>query len=60
MAGSSSDKTRSTAARVRVPLDGIRIYFAESDLIRCRKRCVAPKPDEPHLVHDGDGPNVVL
>jgi deoxyadenosine/deoxycytidine kinase len=35
------------------------IYFAESDLIRYRKRFVAPEPDEPHLVYDGD-PEQVL
>ncbi|MFD5337296.1 hypothetical protein [Streptomyces hawaiiensis] len=30
------------------------IYFAESDLIRYRKRFAAPEPDEPHLVYVGD------
>ncbi|MFF0782370.1 AAA family ATPase [Streptomyces sp. NPDC003720] len=34
------------------------IYFAESDLIRYRKRFVAPMPDEPHLVYDGDPESV--
>ncbi|MER6837490.1 ATP-binding protein [Streptomyces cellulosae] len=35
------------------------IYFAESDLIRYRKRFVAPMHDEPHLVYDGDPESVL-
>ncbi|WTB89922.1 hypothetical protein OIE99_17505 [Streptomyces cellulosae] len=35
------------------------IYFAESDLLRYRKRFVPPEPDEPHLAYDGDPESVI-
>ncbi|MGW1129250.1 AAA family ATPase [Streptomyces sp. NPDC002526] len=35
------------------------IYFAESDLQRYRTRFVPPKPEEPHLLYEGN-PAVVL
>ncbi|MFE5920096.1 AAA family ATPase [Streptomyces sp. NPDC056468] len=35
------------------------IYFAESDLLRYRKRFVAPEPEEPHLVYNGDPESVL-
>ncbi|MEU6368064.1 hypothetical protein ABZ876_20535 [Streptomyces sp. NPDC046931] len=67
--GSSSAKTRSTAARVRVPLDGIRCVtephfwnsatFAESDLLRYGTRFVPPQPDEPHVLYNGDPASVL-
>ncbi|MFD5219687.1 AAA family ATPase [Streptomyces tendae] len=35
------------------------IYFAESDLLRYRKRFVAPEPGEPHIVYSGDPESVL-
>jgi hypothetical protein len=35
------------------------IYFSESDLQRYRKRFVAPQPDEPHLLYDGNPAAVI-
>ncbi|WP_371796036.1 hypothetical protein [Streptomyces sp. NBC_01718] len=44
---------------VRHEADPNSICFAEDDLIRYRARFVPPRPDEPHIVHDGDPESVL-
>ncbi|MER5909330.1 ATP-binding protein [Streptomyces sp. NPDC001982] len=51
--------SRVSKRNVRHAADPNSIYFAESDLLRYRTRFVAPEPDEPHILYDGDPESVV-